>query len=519
MKRNQLTAAAAACAVLLGGTAYLPEAALTVQAEVTAASAYYDWNYETYDDYAEITKYIGSDAEVTVPDELGGLPVTSIAKYAFQNRSSLTSVTLPDTLTSIGIGAFWKCDNMTSVYIPESVTSIDEAAFFGCSALKSVAIPDGITAISGRTFFECTALTAAEIPESVTSIGDSAFWGCSGLTEISIPNGVTSIGYGAFLGCSGLKTVSVSESVTSIANSVFQSCDSLTAFEVAAQNPVYSSADGVLMQGTTLLQYPVGNPRSSYTVPDGITRIGNYAFERAANLTDIVLPESVTEIGFDAFSDTPWLDAQLEAAPFAVANNILFACDQDACAGDVVLPDGITSIGDGALRWNWDMESVTIPEGVTSIGDSAFYECEWLQEVTLPSTLVSIGTNAFGCVYGLSQVTIPKSVKYIGAWAFDCYYLEDVYYPGSHEEWGEIEMEEDAFHFYNVTVHFGNNGQLIGDINGDDEVSIADAVLLSRILAEDTTVEETAFPSADFDHDGLLTLFDVHVLLHWLRIR
>ena len=132
---------------------------------------------------------------------------TKISGYAFSNCSGLTSVTIPDSVTSIGIYAFSGCSGLTSITIPNSVTSIGESAFSSCTGLTSVTIPDSVTSIRSWVFFGCSGLTSVTIPNSVTSIDGYAFFNCSGLTSVTIGNKVTSIGYEAFYGCSSLTSI------------------------------------------------------------------------------------------------------------------------------------------------------------------------------------------------------------------------------------------------------------------------------------------------------------------------
>ena len=193
--------------------------------------------------------------------------VTNIGESAFEDCSSLTSVTIPDSVTSIGSSAFYGCSKLTSVTIPDSVTSIGDSTFYNCSGLTSVTIPNSVTSIETWAFNGCSGLTSVTIPNSVTNIGSYAFSDCSSLTSVTIPNSVTSIGSYAFRGCSGLTSVTIPNSVTSIGSYAFRGCSGLT----------------------------------SVTIPDSVTNIGYAAFYCCASLTNIVFEGNAPDIGEDVF--------------------------------------------------------------------------------------------------------------------------------------------------------------------------------------------------------------------------
>ena len=144
---------------------------------------------------------------LVIPSSYNGKPVISIGSYAFNSCSSLSSVTIPDSVTSIGRFAFGYCSSLTSVTIPDSVTSIGQDAFWDCSNLMSVKIPDSVTSIENMAFRNCSNLTSVIIGNKVTSIGRWAFRDCRNLTNVTIPDSVTQIGSWAFSGCSSLKSI------------------------------------------------------------------------------------------------------------------------------------------------------------------------------------------------------------------------------------------------------------------------------------------------------------------------
>ena len=181
------------------------------------------WDYGYWGDHTPWAQVAVEITSLSLPDGL-----TSIGEYAFYYCHALTSITIPNSVTSIGGGAFESCSALTSITIPNSVTSIGSSVFRSCHALTSITIPNSVTSIGGGAFESCSALTSIAIPNSVTSIGDYAFCYCSSLTSITIPNSVTSIGGSAFRGCSSLTSITIPNSVTSIGMYAFYECSQVT---------------------------------------------------------------------------------------------------------------------------------------------------------------------------------------------------------------------------------------------------------------------------------------------------
>ena len=162
--------------------------------------------------------------------------VTSVGS-GFSGKTGVTSIFLPNSVTSIGTSAFTQCKSLSSCTIPSGVTSIGNQAFHTCSAMTTIDIPSGVTSIGENAFFYCTSLTSVIIPNSVTSISRGVFYMCSSLTDIVIPSGVTSIGINSFGYCSSLTSITISSGVTSIGNGAFSNCTSLTAITCEATTP------------------------------------------------------------------------------------------------------------------------------------------------------------------------------------------------------------------------------------------------------------------------------------------
>ena len=377
------------------------------------------------------------------------------------------------SVTSIGYNAFYSCSGLTSVTIPTGVTYIREKAFDDCSGLTSVTIPNSVTYIGGWAF-SCSGLTSVTIGNSVTSIGVSAFYVCRCLTSITIPNSVTSIGGDAFRGCSGLTSVTIGNSVTSIGESAFYGCSSLTSINVASGNTHYSSIDGVLYNYVqdTLIQCP--GAKTSVTIPNSVTSIGESAFDGCRGLTSVTIPNSVTSIGGGAFYGCRGLTSINVASGnthYSSIDGVLYNYVQDtliqcpAAKTSVSIPNRVTYIGRLAFYNCSGLTSVSIPTGVTSIGRFAFEDCSGLTTLNFNAincqdfeayyddyydnyyypfsgtslTTVNIGDSVqripanfvSGCS-GLTSVTIPNSVTSIGDSAFyDCSGLTSVTIPNS----------------------------------------------------------------------------------------
>ena len=323
---------------------------------------------------------------VVIPDS-----VTSIGDWAFFS-SQLTEVVIPNSVTSIGTGAFYNTP-LTSVVIGSSMTSIGERAFVK-TQLTEVVIPDSVTKIGARTFAD-TPLTSVVIGSSMTSIGAEAFQSTQ-LTSVVIPDSVTSIGAGAFRETK-LMEVIIPDSLTSIGDLVFYKTQ-LT--EVVIPDSV-TSIGAKAFYNTQL---------TSVVIPDSVTSIGNYAFYNTP-LTEVVIGNSVTSIGAQAFRGTKLMEVIIPNSVTSIGAQAFL----NTQLTEVVIPDSVTSIGAGAFRDTKLME-VIIPDSLTSIGDLVFYKTQ-LTEVVIPNSVTSIGAQAFLNTQ-LTEVVIPDSVTKIGAGAF-----------------------------------------------------------------------------------------------------
>ncbi len=505
---------------------------------------------------------------VIIPDS-----VISVGDKVFYDCDALTSITIGNGVTSIGNSAFYDCDALASVTIGNSVTNVGNSAFYNCDGITSITLPDGATSIGDSAFYDCDGLTSVTLPDSIASIGDKAFYSCyfiettyyagtpeqwknidiglenSNLTEriicecnsekpysggvcgddlawsfysdsgelvisgtgamknwtssspapwyeyrssiktVSLPDGLTSIGNYAFQDCVDFTSITIPDSVTSISNHAFYACTGLANITVDINNASYANDEyGVLFNKdkTTLMQYPDGNPRTSYTISDSVTSINDYAFNGCVALANVIIPDSVTSIGVCAFYSCEALESVIIGNGVTSIGNYAFSqCEKlsDVTIGngvtsigsyafedcykmkDITLPDGLINISSGAFCYCYTLKNLTIPDSVTSIGsrafeycsgltsvtigngitsieEYAFYSCRRLESVTIPDGVTSIGESAFAYCFDLISVTIPESVTSIGYAAFNrCDDYETTYYAGTPSQWGRITIE------------------------------------------------------------------------------
>ena len=260
--------------------------------------------------------YRAKETNYTIPNS-----VTTIERGAFSYCDSLTNINIPNSVTTIGNQAFTGCKSLTSINIPNSVTTIGDWAFLGCKSLTSINIPNSVTTIGKCDFSSCSSLTNINIPNSVTTIGEQAFTCCISLTNITIPSSVTTIGKWAFAGCKSLTNITIPSSVTTIGNQAFTGCISLTNITIPSSvvamigNPfkgwhgdLHNESKAFIYENhvlfnkdkTTLIAYRA--KETNYVIPNGISRIGDYAFWGCKSLTCINIPNRVTTIGKGAFA-------------------------------------------------------------------------------------------------------------------------------------------------------------------------------------------------------------------------
>lgn len=466
--------------------------------------------YEITDGNVTITRCDNSiSGDIVIPDTIEGYPVKAIDGFGFYDCYYINSIVIPDSVETICSEAFFNCGSMTKITLSNNLKTIDSYAFKFCDSLENITIPSSVTFIGADVFKGCTSLsnitveknnnfyssdtsgvlftkdrteliqypvgnsrTEYSIPNSVTTIDDYAFYSCDNLTGITIPNSVTTIGVCAFAFCRNLTSIFIPDSVTRLAYSAFEHCFNLEYIEVDKSNELYSSdIFGVLFNKdrTDLIQYPVGNSRAEYIIPDTVQTINQYAFYSCDYIINISVPESVTTIGvyafdiyslqqitiwnpnctiIDIYGDTLYYQATIYGYEGSTAHIyaeqyernfialeqpnepehsildwlyyeivdekvIITGCD-NSISGDIVIPSTIegypvTAIGDYAFLLCNNITSIVIPEGVSIIGQWAFYDCTNLTSIFIPQSVISIGEAAFNYCDNLTSIIVDET--------------------------------------------------------------------------------------------------------------
>lgn len=373
--------------------------------------------------------YNNGQGEITfsqAPTKIGRLKM-------FEDQTTLTSISLPDSITEIIDGTFSGCSNLASVRLSNKITIIPEFAFYECSKLIDVNIPDSLLEIGKCAFDGCYQLKNITLPQGVTTIGDSAFESCSALQSIEMPQTLTTIGEQAFHNCKSLQSITIPDSVTEIKYTTFAKCSSLNSVEIGS---------GVAKIGQWAFHGCTGI--TSLTIPGNVKTLGKAAFWECTNLATLTIESGVTTIGIDAFMLCPNIKK-------------------------ISIPGSVTTIEDNAFYDCTNTAEITLEEGVKSIGESAFWGSRYLKTMTIPASVTSIGKYAF---WGYNSVTSIKCLSNtpptISETTFNVYSTSRIYVPEgcinaykSHSGWSKYWSEYGDIFVENVsrayTLNLNNN--------------------------------------------------------------
>lgn len=375
--------------------------------------------YDTDDHYEDDTQaiYYGSVSVLTIGDEVEVLP------DHFASGAPISTLEIPASVTSIGSQAFKNCNNLTTVTLHEGLTTMGDEVFAYCSNLSDVNLPESLVTMGDMVFAYCNLLNDVTFPEGLVSVGVDAFEGCYSFRNLRIPASLTSLGKRSFNRCNGLETIQVAA-----ANPVYDSRDNCNAiFKTANDSIVLMCKNTTFPSSMTVIpdsMFYAHSDLTNFVIPPTVTRIGKDAFNRSG-LTSITIPASVTSIGERAFCDcwsmtsiqveegNPVYDSRDNCnAIIETATNTLI----EGCKGSTI-PGTVTAIG----KWAFQRKapsSVTIPESVKTIADSAFYASSNLSSLVLGNGVETIGNYAFASCSDLRSITLGNSLTSIGTCAF-----------------------------------------------------------------------------------------------------
>ena len=480
-------------------------------------------------------------------------------------KKDINEYKIPKGVTSIGDYAFDGCSNLSNIIIPEGVTKIGWFAFAGCSSLSNITIPESVIIIEVGAFSGCSSLSNITISEGVTWIGMHAFSGCSNLSSIAIPKSVIGIENYAFSGCSSLSSVTISEGVTSIGSTVFSECNSLEDIKVSDKNKKYISENGILFNKvkTKILCYPAGKREcEEYIIPNGVTSIGDWAFEGYSNLTSIIIPESVTSIEEYAIENMLiYTKSNTEGHRYAEENKQGYIID-DVGPEVIIEPNGNTipqrkynvkvtaqdnieevGIKEKSLKYVWS-QSETEPENISesfengqtiekNTGDGKWYlwvsaedklgnktikrsEC-FNFDNTVPNIEVKYSTKEMTKENVIVTLRANEQIQEVEGWTLsqDKKILTKEYRENAQEI---ITIKDLAGNEEQVNIEIKNIiiDIKIGDINNDKKIDITDLLLLKRhIIAGNKTewqLKGNSLKAADVNEDGNVNITDMLML-------
>lgn len=380
------------------------------------------------------------DCKILKDIKLGG-NVRRIHSEAFSGCSMLSSIELPDTIEEIGREAFENCASLEKITIPRGIHRLNKMTFSGCSKLAQIQLPDSIEEIAQQAFYKCSALEEIFLPKSV---GKQAFFGCDKLRKVVFADGMKNIEESCFFGCKELKEVVIPVSVEKIESGAFSGCVSLC--NIVLPKMLVEIGESAFKGCESI---------TNIVVPESVEIVGDEAFKDCIALCDVVLPPSCKEFGLDVFTNTPYI--KKEFGEFMIVGGTLskyLGSDKN-----VVVPDGVTVIGENAFAEAYDVETITIPDsvqaiskkimgtvyswddeqkpqlkklivgnGVSSIGEEAFENCQNLKQVIFGNRLATIGARAFSGCGDLEEIDLSHTmVTEVQEEAFnDCYSVKNL---------------------------------------------------------------------------------------------
>ena len=411
---------------------------------------------------ATITGYSGNATALYIPDEIDGHEVVAIGDRAFQNRTDLRTVMIPDSvekiefeafyncinlkivdlssnLTTIGYDVFGNCKSISKIEIPKSLkkfdgtwgrgTNLSYGAFGGCSNLKTVNFEAGSTIVCAALFMGCDGIEEIELPDTITEIGDSAFKSCKNLNKVIIPESVTKIDGDAFAECSGLVDIKMHEGINTIGSRAFYKCDRL--LDIVIPDSV-EKIEFEAFRGCDKLE--------NIKLSENLTIVGYGVFGDCKSISKIEIPKSLkkfdgtwgrgTNLSYGAFGGC----SNLKTVNFEAGSTIVCAALFMGCDGieEIELSDTITEIGDSAFKNCKNLDRITMNNGIEILESSAFEDCFSLTTINIPNTVKAISNSTFQDCTSLTEVHLSSILKEIPASTFSgCKKLTTINFPST----------------------------------------------------------------------------------------
>ena len=411
---------------------------------------------------ATITGYSGNATALYIPGEIDGHEVVAIGDRAFENRTDLRTVMIPDSvekiefeafyncinlkivdlssnLTTIGYDVFGNCKSISKIEIPKSLkkfdgtwgrgTNLSYGAFGGCSNLKTVNFEAGSTIVCAALFMGCDGIEEIELPDTITEIGDSAFKSCKNLNKVIIPESVTKIDGDAFAECSGLVDIKMHEGINTIGSRAFYKCDRL--LDIVIPDSV-EKIEFEAFRGCDKLE--------NIKLSENLTIVGYGVFGDCKSISKIEIPKSLkkfdgtwgsgTNLSYGAFGGC----SNLKTVNFEAGSTIVCAALFMGCDGieEIELSDTITEIGDSAFKNCKNLDRITMNNGIEILESSAFEDCFSLTTINIPNTVKAISNSTFQDCTSLTEVHLSNILKEIPASTFSgCKKLTTINFPST----------------------------------------------------------------------------------------
>ncbi len=447
---------------------------------------YGDFQYKIEDDNScTITDYDGMASSLSIPSAINGHTVKQIDTGALSDNRIITSVTIPNGVTTIGFSAFNGCIKLekikfssnldtvcenafnntkwfnnqsnglvyvgkvaykykgdmprnTKITVKSDTVSISESAFKDCANLTAILIPSSVKHIDKYAFYNCQGLTKLNFNDGIERIENDAFGSCEKLTGVNFSETLKSIGAFAFVECKKLSEITIPRSVTSVGEYAFSGCENLASVTVSDDLPyvggrafektkwLNSQPDGVVYIGKSAYGYKVDMPKNTeLSLKSGITNISGYAFYEEKNLTSVKIPETVNRIGNWAFLDCEGL--KNVNIPDGVKRIESWTFSNCSSLTNITVPDSVTVLDGLAFSYCTNLKNIELSKNLTEIGMGALSHCTSLETIDIPDSVIIMDNIAMAGCSELKSVNIGSNLKTVGGQVFaGCTSLEKV---------------------------------------------------------------------------------------------